>query len=213
MRDLVTTRVRRRTADRLIPASLSHESGHHPDMAPDAVAGSTEAAVLVPLIERPAGMTVLLTQRTDHLRDHAGQISFPGGRAEAHDRDSIDTALREAEEEIGLARDRVEVVGRLDTCMTGTGFRVVPVVGLIGSELNIAGLELDAFEVAEAFEVPLSFVLDPANHQRRTAVWHGRRREFYVLPYQDRYIWGATARILVNLQEVLGEPDSEEQPS
>ena len=121
--------------------------------------------------------------------------------------------MREAEEEIGLARDRVEVVGCLDTCMTGTGFRVVPVVGLIGSELNIAALELDAFEVAEAFEVPLSFVLDPANHQRRTAVWHGRRHEFYVLPYQDRYIWGATARILVNLQEVLGEPDSEEQPS
>ena len=213
MRDLVTTRVKRRTPDRLIPASLSHESGPHPDMAPDAVAGSTEAAVLVPLIERPAGMTVLLTQRTDHLRDHAGQISFPGGRAEAHDSDSIDTALREAEEEIGLARDQVDVVGYLDTCMTGTGFRVVPVVGLIGDELNIAALELDAFEVAEAFEVPLSFVLDPANHQRRTAVWRGRRREFYVLPYQDRYIWGATARILVNLQEVLSETDSKEQPS
>lgn len=213
MRDLVTKRVNNRTPDRLIPASLTGESGNDPAMAPGAVAGSTEAAVLVPLIERPAGMTVLLTQRTDHLRDHAGQISFPGGRVEAHDRDSVDTALRETEEEIGLARDRVDVVGCLDTCLTGTGFRVVPVVGLIGADLNLGALELDAFEVAEAFEVPLAFVLDPANHERRTAVARGRRREFYVLPYRDRYIWGATARMLVNLQEVLAMPETPETAS
>ena len=203
MRRLVTEKVNNHTPDRMIPASITNEWEADALIARESIDRSTDAAVLVPLVERADGMTVLLTQRTDHLRDHAGQISFPGGRVEAHDRDSIDTALREAEEEIGLARHRVDVVGRLDTCLTGTGFRVVPVVGLIGADLDVAALELDAFEVAEAFEVPLSFVLDPANHVRRTAVARGRRREFYVLPYQDRYIWGATARMLVNLHEVL----------
>jgi 8-oxo-dGTP pyrophosphatase MutT (NUDIX family) len=205
MRDFVTKKVNSHTPDRMIPASIANEGEAAALIAREATDRSTDAAVLVPLVERAAGMTVLLTQRTDHLRDHAGQISFPGGRVEPEDHDSVDTALREAEEEIGLARDRVDIVGRLDTCLTGTGFRVVPVVGLIGDDLDIAALELDAFEVAEAFEVPLSFVLDPANHVRRTAVARGRRREFYVLPYQDRYIWGATARMLVNLHEVLDE--------
>jgi len=160
--------------------------------------------VLVPLIDRADGMTVLLTQRTVHLSDHAGQISFPGGREEPEDTGPVDTALREAEEEIGLARARVEIVGRLDTCITGTGFQVVPVVGVIEAPFALGELALDSFEVAEAFEVPLSFVLDPANHARRMAMARGRRREFYVLPYGERYIWGATARMLVNLQEIIG---------
>jgi len=205
MRTLVTEKVAKRTADRVIPASLAKESGKDPLFNGNAVAVSKPAAVLVPLIDRPAGMTVLLTRRTEHLTDHAGQISFPGGRTEPADRDAVDTALRETEEEIGLARAAVEVVGCLDTCMTGTGFRVVPVVGLIAAPFEITALTLDSFEVAEAFEVPLDFVLNPTNHARRTAVRHGHRREFYVLPYEDRYIWGATARMLVNLHEVLQE--------
>lgn len=205
MRALVTEKVANRTADRIIPASLAREAGNDPLFNGQAVESARPAAVLVPLIDRPGGMTVLLTQRTDHLTDHAGQISFPGGRTEPHDQDAVDTALRETEEEIGLARARIEVVGCLDTCMTGTGYRVVPVVGLVATPFELDALALDAFEVAEAFEVPLEFVLDPANHVRRTAVRRGDRREFYVLPYEDRYIWGATARMLVNLHDVLRE--------
>jgi 8-oxo-dGTP pyrophosphatase MutT (NUDIX family) len=197
-RELVTRLVGKRSAARVIPASLAHEE---PETA---AAPATEAAVLVPLIDRPEGMTVLLTRRTDHLTDHAGQVSFPGGRIEPGDAGPIDAALRETAEEIGLQPSRIEVIGCLDICVTGTGFRVVPVVGLVSTPFDVAGdLILDAFEVADAFEVPLSFVLDEANHVRRVAIARGARREFYVLSYQDRYIWGATARMLVNLHEVL----------
>jgi 8-oxo-dGTP pyrophosphatase MutT (NUDIX family) len=157
--------------------------------------------VLVPLIDRPEGMAVLLTQRTAHLTAHAGQIAFPGGRLEPADADATAAALRETEEEIGLSRDRVTIIGRLDTYVTGTGFEVTPVVGLVMPPFTLA---LDPFEVAEAFEVPLSFVLDPANHRRVTRNYEERTRTFFVLPYEDRYIWGATAGMLVNLAEVLG---------
>ncbi|MBM3517445.1 MAG: CoA pyrophosphatase [Alphaproteobacteria bacterium] len=160
----------------------------------------TAAAVLVPLVDHEAGMTVLLTQRTAHLSDHAGQISFPGGRREPGDRSPCDTALREAEEEVGLTRGHVEVIGQLDVHETGTGFRITPVVGLVRPGFALA---IDPFEVAEAFEVPLAFVLDPRNHQRENGVFRGVRREFYVLPYEGRYIWGATARMLVNLYDRL----------
>jgi 8-oxo-dGTP pyrophosphatase MutT (NUDIX family) len=160
----------------------------------------TPAAVLVPLVERPQGMTVLLTQRTDHLDDHPGQISFPGGRAEAHDDGPVETALRETEEEIGLERRYVEVVGGLDRYETVTGFLVTPVVGLVTPGFS---LTLDAFEVAEAFEVPLDFVLDPANHERHSRVIHDIPRHFYVLPYEGRFIWGATAGMLVDLHRKL----------
>lgn len=158
------------------------------------------AAVLVPLIDRPAGMSVLLTQRTAHLSAHAGQISFPGGRVEPTDRDAIEAALRETEEEVGLTRDHVTVIGRLDTYVTGTGFEVTPVVGIVRVPFP---LSLDPFEVAEAFEVPLHFILDPGNHRRMTRVFEDRTRVFFVLPYENRYIWGATAGMLVNLAEVL----------
>jgi 8-oxo-dGTP pyrophosphatase MutT (NUDIX family) len=158
------------------------------------------AAVLVPLVERPEGWTVLLTQRTDHLHHHAGQISFPGGRAEDADETPVATALRECEEEIGLDRRHVEIAGALDTYQTGTGFLIAPIVGLISPGFD---LTLDAFEVKEAFEVPLAFVLDPTNHQRQSRVWNGRERHFYVLPYENRYIWGATAGMLVNLHAKL----------
>ena len=154
------------------------------------------AAVLVPLVERPEGLTVLLTKRTDHLYDHAGQISFPGGRVEPDDENAIATALRETEEEIGVGPEHIEIVGEIDTYMTGTGFSITPVVGFVSPDYT---LQIDEFEVAEVFEVPLAFVMDPDNHERRSAVYKGVERHFYVLPYEDRYIWGATAGMLVSL--------------
>jgi 8-oxo-dGTP pyrophosphatase MutT (NUDIX family) len=159
------------------------------------------AAVLIGLADRPDGLSVLLTQRTQHLTDHAGQISLPGGRVEPSDPDPVFAALREAEEEIGLPPGQVEVIGRLDTYITGTGFEITPVVGLVRVPFEE---RLDTFEVAELFEVPLAFIVDRANHQRHTRELRGRVRGFYVLPYENRYIWGATAAMLVNLAEVLG---------
>jgi 8-oxo-dGTP pyrophosphatase MutT (NUDIX family) len=184
------------------PATIAAMRGDHsmvPGGAPPATA-LTPAAVLVPLVMRPAGMAVLLTQRTQHLAAHAGQISFPGGKQETSDADSIEAALRESEEEVGLPRDHVEVVGRLDTYVTSSGFEITPVVGLVRVPYPT---RLDPFEVAELFEVPLDFIIDPANHQRHSREFKGRQRTFYVLPYENRYIWGATAGMLVNLVEVL----------
>ena len=154
------------------------------------------AAVLVPLVEHNTGLTVLLTKRTDHLHHHAGQISFPGGRVEADDLDVIDTALRETEEEIGLNRGYIEIAGYLDDYETGTGFHITPVVGFVrlGFDLNV-----DDFEVAEVFEVPLEFLFDPANHQRHSRELDGRERQYYAMPYGEFYIWGATAGMLMNL--------------
>src|SRR5437588_9597594 len=160
------------------------------------------AAVLVPLIDHQAGMSVLLTQRTAHLTAHAGQISFPGGRIEEADADAIAAALRETEEEVGLPPDRVSVVGRLDNYVTGTGFEITPIVGFVEPPLPLA---IDPFEVAEAFEVPLAYILDRRNHQRVERESAGRSRSFFVLPYDGRNIWGATAGILVNLAEVLAD--------
>ncbi len=160
----------------------------------------TPAAVLMPLIDHADGMTVLLTQRTAHLSAHAGQISFPGGRFEAGDGTPENTALRETEEEIGLDRAQIEVIGRLGVRETGTGYRVVPVVGVITPPFSVTP---DPHEVAEVFEVPLSFVLDPANHRFETRIVSGVERQFYSVAYGDYYIWGLTARLLVNLSERL----------
>jgi 8-oxo-dGTP pyrophosphatase MutT (NUDIX family) len=160
----------------------------------------TAAAVLVALAERASGLSILLTQRTAHLEHHPDQISLPGGRIDPGDADAVAAALREAEEEIGLPPSHVEVIGRLDTYITGTGFEITPIVGL--ARVPFAE-KLDPFEVAELFEVPLSFILDPANHERHTREVRGKTRGFYVLPYENRYIWGATAAMLVNLAEVL----------
>ncbi len=163
------------------------------------------AAVLVPLVERPDGYTVLLTQRTAHLEHHAGQISFPGGRSEAGDASPVETALREAEEEIGLNRAHVvEIAGFLDLYETVTGFLVTPAVGFVTPPFE---LRLDAFEVAEAFEVPLDFILEARNHQLRTMLYHGQERQYYAIPYQQRHIWGATAAMLVGLaRRITGNP-------
>ena len=159
-----------------------------------------EAAVLVPLIDRPEGLSVLFTQRTAHLSAHAGQISFPGGRRETHDRSSEDTALRETEEEVGIAREYIEVIGRLDTYLTRTGFRVTPVVGLLKPPFAVSP---DPTEVDEVFEVPLTVILDPAMPERHSREFMGQTRYFYAFPYEQRYIWGATAGMLVNLRDVL----------
>ncbi len=167
-----------------------------------------DASVLIALVLRET-MTVLLTQRTDHLNDHPSQISFPGGRAEPGDADAVATALREAEEEIGLAAADVEVLGRLPTYTTGTGFVVTPVVGLVRAG---ATLQIDPFEVAEVFEVPLSWLMNPANHQRHAVDVNGQRREFLSIPWQGTdangqprryFIWGATAAMLRNLYRFL----------
>lgn len=162
--------------------------------------GFCPAAVLVPLVLRETGLTVMLTRRTDHLQHHPGQISFPGGRVESTDISPEMTALRETEEEIGLDREKVELLGELPQYLTGTGFRISPVVGLVHPPFT---LELDSFEVAEAFEVPLSFLLDSRNHQRHSMHYRGRMREYWAMPYQGRFIWGATAGMLVSLQRVL----------
>jgi 8-oxo-dGTP pyrophosphatase MutT (NUDIX family) len=160
------------------------------------------AAVLVPIVGWPEGFTVLLTQRTEHLPSHAGQVAFPGGRSHGPHESPEDTALREAEEEIGLGRDQVEIVGRLNVRFSGTGFRVTPVVGLITPPFE---LRPDPREVAAVFEVPLEVVLDPANHTLRTEMRNGLEREFYVLTHPERYIWGLTARMLRDLQVALAK--------
>jgi len=158
------------------------------------------AAVLVPIVKRGDGLTVLFTRRTDHLYDHAGQISFPGGRSEARDESPAATALRETFEEIGLPRSHVEVLGSLPEYTTVTGYHVTPVVGLVSPP---PAFTLDAFEVAETFEVPLTFFLDPENHQRNTLQYQGRTRHYYAMPYEQRYIWGATAGMLMNFYAFL----------
>ena len=170
-----------------------------PDL-PEPTKPRRPAAVLVPIVERGQGLNVLLTQRTEHLSSHAGQVSFPGGRIEEGDADAIAAALRETEEEIGLAPERVETVGRLDDYETGTGFVVTPIVGFVQAPF---ALRPDPHEVAAVFEVPLMFVLDRRNHERRTGFWRGRERTYFAMPYGEHFIWGATAGMLINLCDVL----------
>jgi 8-oxo-dGTP pyrophosphatase MutT (NUDIX family) len=160
------------------------------------------AAVLVPIVERAEGFTVLLTQRTENLPSHAGQVAFPGGRSHGPHETPEDTALREAEEEIGIRREEVELIGRLNVRFSGTGYRVTPVVGLVVPPFT---LRPDPSEVASVFEVPLATVLDPASHTLETVIRDGREREFYVLSHPERYIWGLTARMLLDLSRVLAE--------
>ena len=164
----------------------------------------SDASVLVGLVQRPQGLRVLLTRRADHLRDHAGQISFPGGRRDPGDADAEDTALREAEEEVGLARRHVEILGTLPVYTTVTHYRVTPVVALVSPPFDLV---LDAFEVAEAFEVPLQFLMSPAHHRRHLFEAEGDRRRFLSMPWHDgtreHFIWGATAAMLRNLYAFL----------
>ena len=171
------------------------------DLNPDAIAEAQgqidgrPAAVLVPVIAHPTP-TLLFTQRPQHLTVHSGQISFPGGKHDANDASLEATALREASEEIGLERRDVEVLGFLDGYQTATGYLIAPVVALVRPTFVATP---NPEEVSEVFEVPLSFLMNPGNHQIRTKEYRRKTRQFYVMPYQDRYIWGATAGILRNL--------------
>lgn len=178
------------------------EVRHEPPLEPGR--SLVEAAVLVPLVLRDVP-TVLLTERTATLSAHAGQIAFPGGRCDFGDADAVATALREAQEEIGLPPQVVEVLGVLPVYVTGTGFAVTPVVALVPPDLP---WRLSPHEVSSVFEVPLAFVLDPANHHRHRQCWQGQWRQWFAMPYQQggdppRYIWGATAGMLRNLYRLL----------
>lgn len=168
------------------------------DAVLEPASGLTPAAVLVAVTNR-AAPGVILTQRTESLRRHAGQIAFPGGRIDPGE-DAIAAALREAEEEIALPRDRVELVGPADRYVTVTGFQVTPVLGVVPPDLPLAP---SAAEVADWFEVPLAFLLDPANHLERDVDWQGRRRRYYEILWNERRIWGATAAMIVNLARRL----------
>jgi len=162
-----------------------------------------QAAVLVPLVTRSAP-SVLLTRRTDHLSSHSGQVAFPGGKVDDGDADAVATALREAEEEIGLPPSQVEILGALPDYLTGSAFRVTPVVALVRPGYT---LQINPDEVADAFEVPLSYLMNPAHHRRHGLDWEGRRLEWLAMPYDDagveRYIWGATAAMLRNFYRFL----------
>jgi 8-oxo-dGTP pyrophosphatase MutT (NUDIX family) len=159
------------------------------------------AAVLLLIVNRAPEPTVVFTQRTTHLADHAGQISFPGGRHHPGDRDAVDTALREANEEIGLERERVRILGRMPEYRTVTAYAVTPVVGWIEPPLEY---HPDPHEVDAVFEVPLAFLLDRANHRHESAFFKGRMRKYWAIPFGDRYIWGATAGMLVTFQRIVG---------
>jgi 8-oxo-dGTP pyrophosphatase MutT (NUDIX family) len=163
----------------------------------------TRAAVLVPVVMRPRP-TVLLTERTTHLSTHSGQVAFPGGRRDETDRDDVHTALREAHEEIGLEPSLIEVLGSMPTYTTGSQFIVTPVVALVSPDHE---LKLNAFEVADAFEVPLEFLMNPAHHRRHRFEWDGLKREWFSMPFMDgnteRFIWGATAGMLRNFYRFL----------
>ena len=192
------------------PAEGEDDTRWTPEFTGDGqrLAGRTlrSAAVLVPLVRRPDGLTVLLTRRTDHLNDHAGQVSFPGGRTDPGDADAIATALREAHEEVGLSTDEVEVIGVLPAYTTVTAYEVTPVVGLLDPP---RALKVDPFEVAEVFEVPLAFLMDPAHHRRHAVEVDGLARQFISMPWgqdlrgEPYFVWGATAAMLRNLYRFL----------
>jgi len=192
---LTLEELRRRFALPPPAASVYGDEGPRPDPAT-----LRPAAVLVPVVARLPEATILFTRRASHLKDHSGQVSFPGGRVHADDASPEDTALREAREEIGLDPGRVELLGRMPEYLTRTGFRVTPVVAVVAPPFD---LRADPNEVEEIFEVPLAFLLDPANRQRQSREWQGETRWFYAMPYQGHYIWGATAGMLVNLANHL----------
>ena len=166
----------------------------------DMMANAKPAAVLIPLVRRDSGTQVILTERSAQLRSHSGQIAFPGGRIDDTDTNAIAAALREAHEEIGLPPALVEPIGLLDPYLTGSGYRIIPVVAEVRGEFSLV---LNPDEVADAFEAPLDFLMEPTNHQCQSREWKGTLRHFYAMPWNSRYIWGATAGILRNLSHRL----------
>lgn len=158
------------------------------------------AAVLIPVVAHPHEATVLLTHRAQHLKDHAGQVAFPGGKIDAQDKSPVDAALREAEEEIGLERHLIEPLGLLDPYLSSTGYRILPVVGLV---TPCFALRPDPQEVERVFEAPLGFLMDPAHHEQHEREWRGAMRRYFAMPYKEHYIWGVTAGILRMLYERL----------
>ena len=173
----------------------------NPQWRDEAVPLLRPAAVLVPIVDRPSGLTVLLTRRSPNLSSHAGQVAFPGGRIDPGDDGPVGAALRETEEETGIPHTFVTPVGLLDPYETGTGFVIVPVVGVLREGCTPRA---NPGEVDEIFEVPLAFLMDTANHQRHSGTWQGRERRYYAMPYETHNIWGATAGMIVNLRERLG---------
>ncbi|VAX06142.1 Uncharacterized Nudix hydrolase NudL [hydrothermal vent metagenome] len=158
------------------------------------------AAVLIPLVDHKDGMTVLLTKRAQHLKTHSGQVSFPGGRCEPEDADAMETALRETEEEVGIKRDHIDVLGGMEDYETVTGYVITPIVAIIQPTYR---LKVDAGEVAEAFELPLDYILDEKNHKLESRVWNEQRRHYYVLMNEKHNVWGATAAMLVRFAKLI----------
>ncbi|MEM7568831.1 MAG: CoA pyrophosphatase [Pseudomonadota bacterium] len=185
-------------------ASSLPETGDHAigrgGYSVDFAAQPINAAVLVPLVQRRDGLSVILTKRASALRKHAGQVAFPGGRQDREDRDSTHTALREAHEEIGLPPEQVDILGSLSRYRTGTGFAITPIVGVVPEHFSAVP---EPGEVEEVFEADFQALMDPANHKIESAVWKGKRRDYYVLPHERHYIWGATAGILVGLSQLI----------
>jgi len=194
---------RRRAAVHQLPREQNVYGDHrlNPDLASLFVHDQLRnAAVLVPVVDRAWEASVILTQRAAKLRSHSGEIAFPGGRLDPTDPTPEFAALRETEEEIGLNSDFIEVVGRLPDYVTGSGFRIVPVLSVVKPGFM---LTINEDEVADAFEVPLSFLMDPANHVRGSRIWNNRERFFYRMPFGERNIWGVTAGIIRVVYERL----------
>lgn len=184
------------------PAHLPRDGDHRlaEMLAPKDGKLHKPAAVLIPIIAHPEEATILLTHRAQHLKDHAGQIAFPGGKIDPIDKSPVDAALREAEEEIGLDRNFIEPLGLLDPYLSSTGYRILPVVGLVAPRFT---LRPDPREVESVFEAPLGFLMDPSQHEEHEREWRGATRRYFAMPYQEHYIWGVTAGILRMLYERL----------
>lgn len=192
---------RRRATYEKMPFTGPEDGDHrlNPDMQNVIVHdGLRDAAVLIPVVDRGKDASVILTKRTEKLRSHAGQIAFPGGRVDATDLTPEYAALRETEEEIGLSSHFIEVVGRMPDYVTGSGFRIAPILSVVKPGFK---LDINPDEVDDAFEVPLSFLMDPANHNRESRIWHEQERFFYTMPFHERYIWGVTAGIIRSVYE------------